>query len=101
MSSMPWLAVHLIAAYVPPKSTLPETMLSPTTTLPSAETPQASLKFCPPGRSPRPVKEGWARDSIASRRSAAAQAGRASFEGMPGLLLGLAGVYQAVQEAHP
>src|SRR5215831_6278648 len=35
-------------------------MLAPTTVEPSAETPQASLYACPPGRSPRPTIVGRA-----------------------------------------
>src|ERR1051325_4969598 len=57
MSWSPASASQRNAAYVPPKSTLPLTMLSPTATLPSAETPQTSLMKEPPGRSPRPWNE--------------------------------------------
>jgi hypothetical protein len=38
-------------------------MLDPTTTEPSAETPLAPLLKVPPGRSPRPMKNGVAASS--------------------------------------
>src|SRR5262245_17814643 len=65
MSTMPVEAVQRKAAYVPPKSTFPLMMLAPTTTEPSAETPHASLWNDPPGRSPSPVRVGWARADAA------------------------------------
>src|SRR5262245_5997151 len=61
MSTRPVEAVQRKAANVPPKRMLPLTMLAPTTAVPSAETPQASLCADPPGRSPSPVKVGCAR----------------------------------------
>ena len=81
MSTRPRLRAQRKAAYVPPKSTLPFTMLSPTTVEPSAETPHASLCMEPPGRSPNPMRVGWARAAMRREAGDSKQRGAHRFMG--------------------